>query len=63
MLYILRLIVIGYTETTKFAGAISTMYLSCTYSLQFAFELLSIWFLINQFIKIKNKNMKEEKQI
>lgn len=59
ILYILRLLVISYTETAKFKGAISTMYLASTYSMQFAFEILSVWFLINS-LKKKRSIKKED---
>jgi len=45
MLYIIRLVVIAYKDTALFA-AVNIMYLSSTYSLQFAFEILSIIFVI-----------------
>ena len=59
LLYLLRLLVISYTETAKFKGAISTMYLASTYSMQFAFEILSVWFLINS-LKKKRSIKKED---
>ena len=63
-LYIIRLFVIAYVETYMFAGAISTMYLSSTYSLQFAFEILSPYFLISVLYKqFKKKDNEISKTI
>ena len=54
LLHFIRIIVIAYTETAKFP-AISVMYLSSTYSLQFAFEILSLVFGIKEIIKLIRK--------
>ena len=43
MLYFMRIVVIGYTET-KICPAINIISLSSTYSLQFGFEILSLVF-------------------
>ena len=51
MLFFIRLVVIGYTET-KMCPAINTMYLSSTYSLMFCFEILSLILGINGFLKL-----------
>lgn len=55
LLYFIRLLVISYVET-KLCPAINTSYLSSTYSLQFAFEVLSLIFGITGITKfIKNR--------
>jgi len=54
-LYFTRLLVIAYTETSQFTGAINTMYLACTYPIQFGFEVLAIYFILkNIYDCIKN---------
>ena len=51
LLFFLRILVIAYTNATKFP-ATSVMYLSSTYSMMFGFEILSLIFGINGVIKL-----------
>ena len=64
MLYFIRLVVIGYTET-KMCPAINSMYLSSTYSLQFGFGILSLVFGITEIIKFikEGKNARKNQEI
>lgn len=57
LLYFLRIIVIAYTHTALF-GAINTMYLSATYSIQYIFGILAIIFFVQYIYHIKK--IKEE---
>ena len=63
MLYFIRLVVIGYTET-KMCPAINSMYLSSTYSLQFGFSILSLVFGIAGIVKIfkEGKDVRKNKE-
>ena len=58
MLHFIRILVIAYTETAM-CSAINVMYLSSTYSLQFAFEVLSIVFFVTELIKFKKKSVEK----
>jgi len=62
MLYGIRLVVIAYTETALFE-AINVMYLSSTYSMQFAFEFLSLVFIVYDIKETVNNRRKENKKI
>jgi len=59
MMFIIRIIVIAYTSTALF-HATNIMYLSSTYSMQFAFEILAIIFVISDIkMIIDRKTVKE----
>lgn len=58
MLYLIRLVVIAYTNTAKFPS-IDVIYLSSTYSMQFTFEILSLVFGVAEILTgIKNLRKK-----
>ena len=64
MLQFIRVLVIAYVDT-KLCDAVSLLYLSSTYSLQFAFEILSPIFgtrEIYEFIKGKINDRKVEEK-